>query len=88
MTRLLYIFGPIPFLLFACGTATPTPATGPATAPAANASTAPGASADCPAPSAACMNQDNHARCLALAKKCPGKVLQLESCPLQFACED
>lgn len=44
------------------------------------------ASDDCPAPDAGCMNEDNHAQCLEKAKECPGKVIQLESCPLQFSC--
>lgn len=80
MTRLFRILGPIPFFLFACGT-TPTPAASePANSP------APAASADCPAASEPCMNEDNLAVCLSVAKKCPGKVVQLESCPLQFAC--
>ena len=33
-----------------------------------------------------CMNEDNHAACLEVASKCPGEVVQLESCPLQFSC--
>ncbi|MEM9692953.1 MAG: hypothetical protein AAGA56_10435 [Myxococcota bacterium] len=33
------------------------------------------------------MNADNHASCRSLAASCPGRVVQRESCPLQFACE-
>lgn len=50
----------------------------------------PMASADprCPAPTDGCMNEDNHAACLEIADTCAGEILQLESCPLQFACAD
>ena len=34
----------------------------------------------------ACMNEDNFASCLERDAECPGAVLSLESCPLQFAC--
>jgi len=33
------------------------------------------------------MNESNRAECLALAATCEGAIVQLESCPLQFACE-
>lgn len=41
----------------------------------------------CPAPTAACMNEQNHAECKSIAASCDGRVAQLESCPLQFSCE-
>ena len=50
----------------------------------------PGATAgseECPAPTEPCMNEDNHAECMAVAASCEGHVTQLESCPLQFACD-
>lgn len=81
MKQLVYL---IPLLLFACGTTPAAPPTEPTSNPPATST----ASADCPSPTDGCMNEDNHAECLAVAKKCPGKVVQLESCPLQFACED
>jgi hypothetical protein len=37
-------------------------------------------------PNDACMNEDNFAACQAREAECPGQVLVLESCPLQFAC--
>ncbi|MBW2522932.1 MAG: hypothetical protein JRI23_02090 [Deltaproteobacteria bacterium] len=42
----------------------------------------------CPPPTAACMNEDNHAQCRQVAASCAGEVLQLESCPLQFSCSE
>ena len=33
-----------------------------------------------------CMNEDNLAECEAAAADCPGEVLVMESCPLQFGC--
>lgn len=33
-----------------------------------------------------CITEHNFAQCQARAAECPGEVLQLESCPLQFAC--
>jgi len=80
MKRLIIL---IPLLLFACGTTPAAPPSEPAANPAP--STIP---AECPPSTDACMNEDNHAECLAVAKKCPGKVVQLESCPLQFACDN
>gem|GEM_PF-6182335 len=41
---------------------------------------------ECPAATDGCMNEDNAAECRARAKECPGKVLTLKSCPLQFSC--
>lgn len=37
-------------------------------------------------PNDACMNEDNFAACQVREAECPGQVLVLESCPLQFAC--
>lgn len=37
-------------------------------------------------PNDSCMNEDNFAQCQAREAECPGQVLVLESCPLQFAC--
>lgn len=34
----------------------------------------------------ACMNEDNFAACRQRESECPGEVIVLESCPLQFAC--
>lgn len=42
--------------------------------------------AQCPAADAPCMDADNHAACLEVAATCTGEIVQLESCPLQFAC--
>ncbi len=33
-----------------------------------------------------CMNAENFAVCQEMSRRCPGQVLDLESCPLQFAC--
>ncbi|HJK91498.1 MAG TPA: hypothetical protein RMH85_14920 [Polyangiaceae bacterium LLY-WYZ-15_(1-7)] len=33
-----------------------------------------------------CITEENLAACQARAAECPGEVLVLESCPLQFAC--
>jgi hypothetical protein len=46
------------------------------------------AESTCPKPTDGCMNEDNYQSCLEAEAKCPGKVLIMESCPLQFACED
>ncbi len=37
-------------------------------------------------PNDACINEENLAQCRAREAECPGQVLVLESCPLQFAC--
>lgn len=37
-------------------------------------------------PTEPCMNDENFAQCQEMEAKCPGEVLVLESCPLQFAC--
>jgi hypothetical protein len=34
------------------------------------------------------MNEANHAQCLEVAATCAGEILQMESCPLQFACAE
>lgn len=34
----------------------------------------------------ACMNEDNLADCEEANEACPGEVLVMESCPLQFGC--
>jgi hypothetical protein len=33
-----------------------------------------------------CVTSDALAQCRAMAARCPGRILALESCPLQFAC--
>jgi hypothetical protein len=35
---------------------------------------------------AGCMNEDNLAECKTAQAECPGNVLVMESCPLQFGC--
>ena len=67
-----------------CDSKPPADPAAPTTAGADDGAAAP--SDDCPPPDAGCMNEENHAQCLEKAKECPGKVLQLESCPLQFSC--
>lgn len=42
--------------------------------------------AACPKPTDGCMNEDNAAQCRDKARQCPGEVVTLESCPLQFRC--
>jgi hypothetical protein len=37
-------------------------------------------------PNDSCMNEESFAACQAREAECPGQVLVLESCPLQFAC--
>jgi len=34
----------------------------------------------------ACITEDNFAQCQAMSAQCPGEVVAMESCPLQFAC--
>jgi rhodanese-related sulfurtransferase len=36
----------------------------------------------------ACITEDNFAQCQEMEQRCPGEVLALESCPLQFACPE
>jgi len=45
------------------------------------------ATSQCPEPTAACMNEENHADCLQLEQSGCVQILILESCPLQFACD-
>jgi len=74
-------------LLFtaACG---PSPSTSPPPSTGAEPSPTSGADMRCPAPNDPCMNADTHAQCMKVAASCEGEILQLESCPLQFACAD
>lgn len=37
-------------------------------------------------PTGECMNEENFAQCLEREAECPGQVIALESCPLQFDC--
>ncbi len=37
-------------------------------------------------PTEPCMNEENFAECQRLETECPGSIVDLESCPLQFAC--
>ena len=46
------------------------------------------ATASCPPVDEPCMNDDNHATCLALHKDGCQNIRLLESCPLQFQCAD
>lgn len=71
-------------LATACTTASPPPASTGGSSPDAVDDKA---ESMCPAPTDGCMNEENHKECLEVEAKCPGKVLTLESCPLQFACE-
>lgn len=42
---------------------------------------------NCPAPEEnACENEETHEQCLARHEECPGEVMVLESCPVQYAC--
>ena len=63
-------------LLMACGSSTHPPADADPSA----------ATCGGYGPNDACMNEDNFAACQAREAECPGQVLALESCPLQFAC--
>ena len=42
----------------------------------------------CPPPTDSCMNEENHQECLDVEATCTGYVSVMESCPLQFGCED
>lgn len=42
---------------------------------------------DCPSIDDACMDEAALAACEARAAECPGQVVVMESCPLQFSCE-
>ena len=48
----------------------------------------PSTASTCPAATDACMNEDNYADCLEVEANCSGSLLILESCPLQFSCDD
>lgn len=37
-------------------------------------------------PGDSCIDESNFAQCQEMAAQCPGEVLVMESCPLQFAC--
>jgi hypothetical protein len=42
---------------------------------------------DCPYTAGdSCITEENLAQCQEMARQCPGEVMALESCPLQFAC--
>ncbi|MDQ3034226.1 MAG: hypothetical protein M3Y87_17590 [Myxococcota bacterium] len=64
-------------MLTACGSAAPEPQSG-----------ADDASDSCAGyrRTDACITDENFAQCRAREEECPGQVLALESCPLQFAC--
>ncbi len=38
------------------------------------------------APTDTCMDENNFAQCQKMEAECPGEVLVMESCPLQFGC--
>ena len=42
----------------------------------------------CPDVTDACMNEENHQECLDVAATCEGELSIMESCPLQFGCDD
>jgi hypothetical protein len=42
----------------------------------------------CPAVTDVCMDQQNHQECLDVESTCNGELLIMESCPLQFGCDD
>ena len=42
----------------------------------------------CPPINDACMNEDNYQECLDVEANCDGHILIMESCPLQFGCDD
>ena len=46
------------------------------------------ASWSCPEPTDACMDEDNYQQCLDVVATCEGEVLIMESCPLQFGCDE
>jgi hypothetical protein len=65
---------PLLSLLMGCGAGTP------------SATAASGTDCDAYRAGDACVTDENLAQCRALAARCPGQVLVMESCPLQFAC--
>ncbi len=67
-------------LAFGCGASTPAPDT--------NDGDGTGAAEDCPySVEDGCIDEDALAECRQAAEQCPGAVLVMESCPLQFGCE-
>ena len=42
----------------------------------------------CPEPTEACMDEENYQQCLDVTATCEGEILIMESCPLQFGCDD
>lgn len=79
--------------LVACGSASSTATDEPADPSADQTTTgddvvddADGASCEGYAIGDACITEDNFAQCQEMAAACPGEVLAMESCPLQFAC--
>ena len=42
----------------------------------------------CPPATEACMNEENHQDCLDVEATCTGEILTMESCPLQFGCDE
>ena len=42
----------------------------------------------CPEPTDSCMNEENYQECLDVVATCEGEILIMESCPLQFGCDD
>ena len=42
----------------------------------------------CPEPTESCMDEDNYQQCLDVTATCEGEILIMESCPLQFGCDD
>ena len=42
----------------------------------------------CPPVTDPCMNEENHQACLDVEASCDGSLSIMESCPLQFGCED
>ena len=42
----------------------------------------------CPEPDEACMDEENYQQCLDVVATCEGELLIMESCPLQFGCDD
>ena len=42
----------------------------------------------CPEPTEACMDEENYQQCLDVSATCEGEILIMESCPLQFGCDE
>lgn len=75
-TTMIFVLG----MLLGCGGTTPEPQSGGNGGGDAGESCAGHRATD------ACMNDDNFAACQQREAECPGAVLVLESCPLQFRC--